>query len=192
MFLWNKRIKYYKFLTSLGFFKNIGFYEQVGYKKFLWIKQHNYSLNYLNILNYGLFYIIPLLVTIQIKKNCFLFIDLNKTNFFFFNKLYKLFKYTLSFLIYDWTYGLITNFFVIELNSYDYRSNNLPVLVFLLALFEQRSIIYNELNRKNLLSIGLVSLEEINYVDYPIFIKPKIEYSFIFFQLILKLLNVKT
>lgn len=165
--------------------------EQISYKKFIWIKKYTYSLNYLSILNYGLFYILPLILVMNLKKNCFLFIDLKKTNFFFFNKLYKIFKYTLSFLVYDWTYGVITNFFAIELNTYDYRSNKLPLLVFLLALFEQRSVIYNELNRKNLLSIGLVSLEELNYIDYPIFIRPKIEYSFIFFQLILKLLNVK-
>jgi hypothetical protein len=65
----------------------------------------------------------------------------------------------------------------------------MPSLVFLLSLVDQQRMICKELKKKNLLSVGLVSIGFCSYIDYPIFIKPKSEYSNIFFQLILKLID---
>ena len=190
MFIWSKRVKYFKALISLGFFKNkVDKFELVGYNNYLAFKYKNFGIYYFQILSFGLHYILPIVSSVIFLKNCFLFIDLKKTNLFFLNKLYKIFNSTFSFIIYDWAYGIITNFFSIELLEYTYKSIHLPTLVFLLELLDQQYMICRELYNKKLLSIGLVSIETPIYVDYPIFIKSISEYSNFFLQSILKLIN---
>jgi len=108
---------------------------------------------------------------------------------FFLTRFYILLTHIASFIVYDWAYGIISNFFLIELKDYVYNSNKLPSLVFLLALFNQQKIICNELSKKNLLSIGLIEIGTSLHIDYPIFIKPLAEYTCIFFQVILKVIK---
>ena len=79
-----------------------------------------------------------------------------------------------------------------ELEFYTYNTNKLPSLVFLLALLNQQQVICNELSKKNLLSIGLISIGTSLHIDYPIFIKPLAEYSCVFFQVILKLISINS
>jgi hypothetical protein len=66
----------------------------------------------------------------------------------------------------------------------------LPSITFLLALFDQQSLVCNELNKKSLLSLGLVSISKAIYVDYPIFIKATSEHSCVFFQMLLKIIKL--
>lgn len=190
MFIWCKRVKYFKALFSLGFFTNrVLKSELIGYNNYLSLRYKNNEIYTFQVLAFGLHYIVPLVSSVFYLKNCFLFIDLKKTNLFFLNKLFNFFNFTYSFIIYDWAYGIITNFFSIELLKYTYRSINLPTLVFLLELLDQQRMISIELSKKKLLSIGLVSIEDPIYVDYPIFIKSLSEYNIFFLQLILKLIN---
>jgi len=72
---------------------------------------------------------------------------------------------------------------------YTYKSVDLPTLVFLLELLNQQHMICLELAKKKLLSVGLVSIAEPVFVDYPVFLKSTSEYDSFFLQLILKLIN---
>lgn len=191
MAIWCKRVKYFRSLLSLGFFKNkVSKFELVGYNNYLALYYKNNDIYNFQILSLGLHYIAPLIFSIFYFKNCFLFIDLKKTNLFFLNRLFKIFNTTFSFIIYDWAYGIITNFFSIELVRYTYKSVYLPTLVFLLELLDQQRMICIELTKKKLLSVGLVSIGQPIFVDYPIFIKNTSEYSSFFLQLVLKSVNL--
>jgi len=190
MFIWNKRLRYYKFLICIGFFRSkLKEYEYNTYINYLAIKRKQQAIYYIDTVFTGLYHILPLIFSIFIKKSCFLFIDLKKTNLFFLTRFYILLTHIASFIVYDWAYGIISNFFLIELKDYVYNSNKLPSLVFLLALFNQQKIICNELSKKNLLSIGLIEIGTSLHIDYPIFIKPLAEYTCIFFQVILKVIK---
>lgn len=191
MFIWNKRLKYYKFLVRMGFFKSrVKSYEYNTYTNFLAIKQKRYAFYFINSIFVGVYRILPIILSIFIKKSCFLFIDLKKTNLFFLSRFYRILNHLSSFVIYDWAYGILTNFFQMELEVYTYTTNKLPSLVFLLALLNQQQVICNELSKKNLLSIGLISIGTSLHIDYPIFIKPLAEYSCVFFQVLLKLIDM--
>jgi len=188
--IWYKRIKYFKKLRSLGFFKNkVSKFELIGYNNYLVLNYKNCIVYNIQILAFCLHLIVPLIASVFLFKNCFLFIDLKKTNLFFLNRLFKILNSTFSFIIYDWAYGIITNFFSIELLHYTYKSVDLPTLVFLLELLNQQHMICLELAKKKLLSVGLVSIAEPVFVDYPVFLKSTSEYDSFFLQLILKLIN---
>ena len=102
MFLWSKRLKYYKFLIRMGFFKSkVKSYEYNTYSNFLAIKQKRYACYFLDSIFIAVYRILPIIVSILIKKSCFLFIDLKKTNLFFLSRFYNLLNYLSSFVIYD-------------------------------------------------------------------------------------------
>ena len=190
MLTWSKRLKYFKSLISLGFFKHkADKFELVEHKNHLALKYKNFGIYSFQILSFGLHQILPLIFSVVFLKNCFLFIDLKKTNMLFLNTLYNIISSTFSFIIYDWAYGIITNFFSIELLNYTYKTVNLPTLSFLLNVSNQQFMVCKELTKKKLLSIGLVSIEEPIFVDYPIFIKNLSEYNSFFLQLVLKIIN---
>jgi len=137
-------------LISLGFFKTkLCTFKDTKYKNFLSLKIKNVYFYFLEDLILGIYYIIPILLSINLKKNIFLFIDLKKTNLLFLNKFYILLNSLVSFLIYDWAYGLLTNFYIIELDTYSYKSNKMPSLVFLLSLVDLQRMICKELKKKS-------------------------------------------
>lgn len=189
MILW-KRLKYFRRLKSLGFFRQKKKdFENVQHLNLVLWKNNNFFLS-LKTISFGLSNILPILISLNIIKSCFLFIDLKKTNLFFLNNFYRLISYLTAFIIYDWGYGIISNFFSIELEFYTYTANKYPSLAFVLSTLKQQKLICNELNKKNILSIGLISLENSIYLDYPIFIKPSSEYSCVFFQFLLKVIKL--
>jgi hypothetical protein len=187
MSLWNKRLKYYKFLIGIGFFKSeVNSYEYSTYTNFLAVRHKHYAFQIIDSVFLGIYRILPIMFSVILKKSCFLFIDLKKTNVFFISRFYTILNHLPSFVIYDWTYGILTNFFRIELKLYTYSTNSLPSLSFLLAMFKNQKVICNELSRKNLLTVGLISVGTSLHIDYPIFIVPLAEFSCIFFQILLK------
>jgi len=148
--IWYKRIRYFKKLISLGFFKNkVSKFELIGYNNYLALNHKDFSVYNFQILSFGLHLIIPLIASVIFLKNCFLFIDLKKTNLFFLNRLFKILNSTFSYIIYDWAYGIITNFFSIELIAYTYKSVALPTIVFMLELLNQQRMVCMELTKKN-------------------------------------------
>jgi len=174
----------------IGFFIDaVKKYEYNTYINFLSLKNKKYAFYFVRTLFKGVYKILPLVFSVFLKRSCFLFIDLKKTNLFFLNQFYRLLNHLSSFVIYDWAYGILTNFFFTELKTYTYNTNKLPSLVFLLALCDQQKVVCNELSRKSLLGIGLISIGTSLHIDYPIFIKSLGEYSCVFFQVILKVIK---
>lgn len=86
----------------MGFFKSrVKSYEYNTYTNFLAIKQKRYAFYFINSIFVGVYRILPIILSIFIKKSCFLFIDLKKTNLFFLSRFYRILNHLSSFVIYD-------------------------------------------------------------------------------------------
>lgn len=146
-----EKLKYYKLLIGLGVFsqkalnliknKNFKNYLFVYFKVFLYISWDKFLL----CLNKAFFLIAN---SNNILNFAYLFIDFKKTNVFLLDKFYNNLKLSTCFYVYDWTYGILSNFLTIYLPSYSYKCLELPVLVFLLDLIDQQYMVANELKKK--------------------------------------------
>lgn len=186
-----KKLKYYKKLKLLGIFryliKNI-FISNKKYQNYISF----FTDYYLSIIFFKFVFCFNKLINLVFYSNFYLFkffylfIDLKLTNLFCQSSVYSLLKTSKFYCIYDWTYGVLSNFFGIHLSEYLYQCQQMPVLIFLLELFDQYNIIINELKKRSLLSIGLVSYKSNSYIDYPVFLSSDFsESSFVFFKFIL-------
>lgn len=184
---WLKRLKCYRILSSLGFFLTSNSHMYDYFTNYLFVKTKTKLVYDFNVLVSSFHSIIPIVLSIYTKEYCSLFIDLQKTNIFNLNAVYKLVFCSFSFVIYDWAYGIITNFFRIHLKEYCYKTNILPSIVFLLFLNEQERILCAEFRQKRFLTIGLTSISLKVYSDYPIFFKENYEYTTFFLKLLVTL-----
>lgn len=192
MFYWNKKIFFYKKLLSLGFFKTkLNIKSNNKFKNLVSFKSNSSFFFLLSFAVNKFKKLVFLLMPIINKNPIFLFIDFNKFNMFslsnYWNLIFSCYK---NYIIYDWAYGVLSNFFEIELEEYTFTSSKLPNIVFLLNLIDQERMVCTELRNRNLLSIGLANVQNKHYIDYPFFIKHLEEPRFFFFKLILYVLSV--
>lgn len=184
------KLKYYKKLSSLGVFStgksltsNLIYknYLSSSFKSIYYIASQKLIKSFLDLM--------PVIKFINNLNYVYLFIDLKKTNVSSSNELYKILNKFNSFVIYDWAFGIISNFYNIELENYTYSSDTLPTITFLLNLSGQYEVILNELKVSSILSIGLIPFNRSDSVDYPILIGGFDEYSHVFLKFFFKILG---
>ena len=94
-------------------------------------------------------------------------------------------------LIYDWSYGIISNFNKMGLLNHSYMQRQIPTVA---IIFNQVSshIILTELYNRDVVSIGFVPISEMSEkVDYPITMQACLDNAFVFISIIFKYLIKK-
>jgi hypothetical protein len=154
-----------------------------------YVEKRMCSLSFVTMLHYikKLYPLISLFLFINIDKN----IDGFLTKIF-----YSLVKKIRAYCIYDWGYGILTNykrvyyeFFLEKKGRLLYR---LPDIIFLLRILEKQHYIMTEVQNGGTLSLGLVDYENSLHMDYPIPSNTSSEYSYFFFRLLAKLIKDST
>jgi hypothetical protein len=139
----------------------------------------------------------PLINLFLLKESLFLFINIDKNNDGFLTKIfYSLVKKIRAYCIYDWGYGILTNYtrvyYEFFLEKKDKLLYKLPDIVFLLRILEKQHYIMTEVQNAGTLSLGLVDYENSLHMDYPIPSNTSLEYSYFFFRLLTKLIKNST
>jgi hypothetical protein len=138
--------------------------------------------------------IYPLINFLLLKESLFLFINIDKNNDGFLTKIfYSLVKKIRAYCIYDWGYGILTNYtrvyYEFFLEKKGELLHKLPDIVFLLRILEKQHYIMTEVQNAGTLSLGLVDYENSLHIDYPIPSNTSSEYSYFFFRLLSKLIK---
>jgi hypothetical protein len=135
----------------------------------------------------------PLINLLLLKESLFLFINIDKNSNGFLTKVfYSLVKKIRAYCIYDWGYGILTNYikayyeFSLENKA---KLHKFPDIIFLLRILEKQHYIMTEVQNAGTLCLGLVDYENSSYIDYPIPSNTSSEYSYFFFRLLIKLIK---
>jgi hypothetical protein len=138
----------------------------------------------------------PLINLLLLKKSVFLFINIDKNQNGFLTKIfYSLLKKIRAYCVYDWGYGLLTNYtrtyyeFFLEKKEELYK---FPDIIFLLRILEKQQYVMTEVTSAGTLSLGLVDYGNSAHIDYPIPSNTSSEYSYFFFKLLGKLIKNST
>lgn len=137
----------------------------------------------------SLYLLVPLIRRWSLKNYVFTFIDFGNKGLGFLELTLDILKSSYSYVIYDWSYGIISNFRSIFLNTHSLSSNTLPTVAFLFNMDCQEHLVNVELKNRCVLSVGLVNYALSSLVDYPVYINSKSEVSIVFLKFFLKNIN---
>jgi hypothetical protein len=191
-----KTILLFKKLSLLGLFrtKNLEISGENGFCNiyFSYFENKRSSISIIGLRN-CIIKLYPLINLILVKESLFLFINVDGNRSSFLTKIfYSLLKKINAYCIYDWGFGLLTNFskkyyeFFLEKQA---QLHKLPDIVFLLRVLEKQHCIMTEIQNAGALSLGLVDYENSSSVDYPIPSNTSTEYSYFFFKLLTKVIT---
>ena len=191
-----KKFLLFKKLSLLGLFrtKNSVISGENGfYNIYLsYFEKNTSSISLIGLLN-CINKLYPLISLLLLKESLFLFINIDNNCSSFLTKIfYSLLKKIKAYCIYDWGFGLLTNFsktyyeFFLEKQA---QLHKLPDIIFLLRVLEKQHYIMTEVQNAGTLSLGLVDYENSSSVDYPIPSNTSSEYSYFFFKLLVKFIT---
>jgi len=128
-----------------------------------------------------------------ISNSCtFLFITVNK-DIFYFSHLYKFLQKKInSYFVYDWIFGVISNYQLIY-DTYERREQILihkqPCIGILTQTKFWTKIIINELKTMNTFCMGVVDALQLKFVDFPILLPNFFESGFFVLNFFLRYLS---
>lgn len=190
-----KKFLLYKKLSILGLFRNTQtkfISENINYNMYLAYKEKNINSISINSLFKSIKKIYPLISLLLLKESIFLFVSVDKNDNSFLTKIfYSLIKKLKIYCIYDWGFGLLTNFtrtyYKLFLENKEHL-HKLPDIIFFLRIVEKQHYLITEAKNSGALSLGLVDYESSNSIDYPIPSNSSLEYSYFFSRLISKII----
>lgn len=191
-----KKFLLFKKLSLLGLFrtKNSGVFGENGFYNIYisYFEKNTSSISLVAVFN-CINKLYPLISLLLSKESLFLFINIDNNCSSFLTKIfYSLLKKIKSYCIYDWGFGLLTNFsktyyeFFLEKQA---QLHKLPDIIFLLRVLEKQHYIMTEVQNVGTLSLGLVDYENSSSIDYPIPSNTSSEYSYFFFKLLVKFIT---
>lgn len=187
----------FKKLSILGLFynKSTSLIDNSNYyNKYILYKESNISYLSMNFLIKNIQKLYNIIYLLLLKHNTFLFISLDNYDSSFLVKIaYSLIKKIKVYCIFDWGFGLLTNFsrvyyqLLLEQREYLYK---IPEVIFFLRILEKPHYYKVEFQNVSSLSIGIIDYRNSGFLDYPIPSNDSLEYSYFFFRILIKILNV--
>jgi hypothetical protein len=181
-------------MASLGFFFLARFSNN---ENFVRNKLVSYRTVANNITNTYIFFkvfkkIYPIIKSTISNSGIFFFISLSESGVIFFKEFFTFLKRSKVNIIFDWGFGILTNRLRIYVNHYLYGRKHyfvdFPDIAFLMSTKGRQKVVTTELKRCNILSVGIVSYLDSEYVDYPIISNASIQYLFFFYKCALKII----
>lgn len=183
----------YTHLIGLGFFqtKVSSFNQSLLFMNVLFLQHNAFYWYEFKSIFLSLYQLIPLIKRWTSLKYIFTFIDFSNLCLSFLELTLDLLKTSYSYIIYDWSYGIISNFRSLRLKAFSYASTALPSIAILLHMYKQEKLVSIELKRRLILTVGLVPHTLSSLVDYPLAIHSKPESTLIFLKFLLYTMNLE-
>jgi len=193
---WIKRnllLNSYTHLVGLGFFqtKVCSKNKKLVFMNVLFLQNNLFYWYDFKTILLSIYQLIPLIKRWTSLKYIFTFIDFSNLCLSFLELTLDLLKTSYSYIIYDWSYGIISNFRAIRLKTFSYASTALPNIAFLLHMYKRENLVSIELKNRLVLTVGLVPHTLSSLVDYPLSMHTKPESTLIFLKLLLYNMNLE-